>query len=684
MLESLLNHFCVFFRDNRIEYGWIEAVHKNKFIVIPQKGKIQFLAASRIAFSWRGQNLAYNANKGHELLEKDLKTASNFMKKLELETIHSLMEEIKEYTIDEIAADFLEDPKDPICKLGLFMALREDLFWFKKNRNMSYTPRTSDELEILRIQLTRQKESQERYDTIQRWINLLESREWNENSVRTADQQFWLDQLLDILVKGSESKHWKEMSSHLEWGATLGYDEEKIIKKWLEKAGSAVSPSRLTLLRADIRKNFSEEILSEVERLRNLPFSVAYRIHEKIPTFTIDAEKTQDYDDAFSVIEFSEDKLEIAIHISDLTSYVIPGDALFEEAEVRISSVYTIEESVPMFPELLSKDLFSLKAGEERRVFSYNFTIFQNGTWKLTNVVQQIVSVWENLSYENADGLIHDDTEFWGLLSKFCQLSQEKRIENGALNMVRKEFEFDISNPDQLSISKLKSNSPSNRIIEELAIAVNRETGLLLQESKFPGIYRTQSSYKIIKELEIENKQLPEKIRVEPARLTTIAGPHAGLGCEVYMHATSPIRRFVDLITQHQLKNLINNEDPVFSTEDMMKWADAITLKQRKYNRAEKNILQYWKFIYLHQHMKELFEATVRKQLTNNNTEIELVELDCIVQVSGLRGYDVEEKILIRIKEINLDQLKLLVRAYKTSPLGELPHCLVTMDEAVK
>ena len=78
--------------------------------------------------------------------------------------------------------------------------------------------------------------------------------------------------------------------------------------------------------------------------------------------------------------------------------------------------------------------------------------------------------------------------------------------------------------------------------------------------------------------------------------------------------------------------------------------------------------------------MEELFEATVRKQLTNNNTEIELVELDCIVQVSGLRGYDEEEKIMIRIKEINLDQLKLQVRSYKTCPLGKSPHRLVVMD----
>ena len=253
-------------------------------------------------------------------------------------------------------------------------------------------------------------------------------------------------------------------------------------------------------------------------------------------------------------------------------------------------------------------------------------------------------------------------------------------MEKGALNMARKDFEFDISNPEQVRILKLNRNSPSSRIIEELAIAVNRETGRLFHEAEFPGIYRTQSSYKIVKEPEYENQQLPENIRVEPTRLTTIAGTHAGLGCEIYMHATSPIRRFVDLLTQHQLSHLIKNDEPVYSSEDMMRWAETITLRQRKYNRAEKNILQYWKYMYLHQHINELFEATVRKQLSNNNTEIELVELDFIVQVSGLRGYNEEEQLVLRINEVRLDPLKLVVRAFKSCPEGESLHRLVSVN----
>jgi hypothetical protein len=78
--------------------------------------------------------------------------------------------------------------------------------------------------------------------------------------------------------------------------------------------------------------------------------------------------------------------------------------------------------------------------------------------------------------------------------------------------------------------------------------------------------------------------------------------------------------------------------------------------------------------------MKELFEATVRKQLSKNYTEIELVELDCTVQVSGLRGYNEEEHIVLRINEVRMDPPKLVVRAFKSCPEGESPHRLVSVD----
>ena len=666
MFESLVFHYCVFFRDNRMEYGWIEGIQKNKLIIVPLHGKKQFLAGNRIAFSWKDDKLPLNADAAHESIAEQTKKAEQFQRSCELETMHSLLDEIKEYSLEELAVDFLDDAEDTICKLGLFLALREDSFWFKHNRNLTYTPRTEEELELLKVQLARQKELKERELNIQTWIKNLESGDWDADSEISTEQRQWLHQLLNLLTEGTDSQYWKEMSSLLDWGSALGIGEKNALKRWLERAGSPVSTSRLTLLRASVREHFSNEIYQEVERVRNIPLEKQEMLSPEVPTFTVDAKKTRDYDDAFSVMEWSSGGLVIAVHITDLSDFVYPQDALFKEAEARISSVYSLEESIPMIPDELSSDTFSLKAGEDRKVLSFMFQLSANGTWNLLEVVPRVIRVQKNLSYEEADHLIEEKRDFWGLLNKFCQRSLEQRLENGALNLSRKEFDFNISDPKDIKITALNRNSAANRIIEELAISVNCETGRIFQEAVFPGIYRTQSSYEIIKEVAEGTKLSMENIRIEPARLSTIPGKHAGLGCNVYMQATSPIRRFVDLVTQQNLKLLINQHEPVFSEEDMMRWSEEISLRQRKYSRAEREIIKFWKLKYLQQHLGDNFEAKVRKKLANNNTEIELLELDCVVSAAGLTELESGEHLLLRIDEVGLEPPRLVVKALST------------------
>ncbi len=666
MFESLVFHYCIFFRDNKLEYGWIEGLQKNKLIIVPLHGKKQFLAGNRIAFSWKDDKLPLNADAAHESIAEQTKKAEQFQRSCELETMHSLLDEIKEYSLEELAVDFLDDAEDTICKLGLFLALREDSFWFKHNRNLTYTPRTEEELELLKVQLARQKELKERELNIQTWIKNLESGDWDADSEISTEQRQWLHQLLNLLTEGTDSQYWKEMSSLLDWGSALGIGEENALKRWLERAGSPVSTSRLTLLRASVREHFSNEIYQEVERVRNIPLEKQEMLSPEVPTFTVDAKKTRDYDDAFSVMEWSSGGLVIAVHITDLSDFVYPQDALFKEAEARISSVYSLEESIPMIPDELSSDTFSLKAGEDRKVLSFMFQLSANGTWNLLEVVPRVIRVQKNLSYEEADHLIEEKRDFWGLLNKFCQRSLEQRLENGALNLSRKEFDFNISDPKNIKITALNRNSAANRIIEELAISVNCETGRIFQEADFPGIYRTQSSYEIIKEVAEGTKLSMENIRIEPARLSTIPGKHAGLGCNVYMQATSPIRRFVDLVTQQNLKLLINQHEPVFSEEDMMRWSEEISLRQRKYSRAEREIIKFWKLKYLQQHLGDNFEAKVRKKLANNNTEIELLELDCVVSAAGLTELESGEHLLLRIDEVGLEPPRLVVKALST------------------
>ena len=403
MLESLTKYYCIFFQDHKLESGWIEGIQKNKLIIVPPNGKPKFILPNRVAFSWREGKLPLNVVQAHKNLEKHIKQAKNFQQICDLETMHSLLENKREYTLDELAVLFLDHPENSISKLGLFLALNQDSFWFKHNRNSTYKPRTSEELALLELQFARGQERKERATNIQKWIKQLESGAWNPNTKITTEQQHWLEQLLDLLTKGTESPYWKEFSILLNWGTSFGIGEENSLKRWLAGAGNPVSLSRLILLKANIREKFPKEVLAEVGRVKQIPSSTLSRFPEDVKTFTVDAERTLDYDDAFSVLEWSKEKLVVAIHITDLSHSVHPGEPLFREAETRISSVYTIDETIPMFPEELSNNNFSLISGKEKNVLSFIFHLTRSGDWKFLEVFPSMARIDKNLSYEQAD-----------------------------------------------------------------------------------------------------------------------------------------------------------------------------------------------------------------------------------------------------------------------------------------
>ena len=662
MLKSLISNYCIFFRDNRMEFGWIEGIQKNKAIVVPIQGKKQFLPANRIIFSWKDKVIPLNSSMARESIALHIKKANDFKKTFEIQTMHSLLDDVREYSLNELSENFLDDPKNIIDKLGLFITLREDTFWFKHNRNLTYTPRTHEELALLKIQILRQEKLEEKRKKIQKWIKQLESGEWNKDSEICSEQEDLIKQIQNLLIKGADSRYWKELSLILKLGTSLDIVKENKLKKWISKAGETLSFSKLTILRADVKEFFSNDIYAEVKRIKEIPLLKTKKISSEIPTFTIDSEKTLDYDDAFSVIEWNKNNIKIIIHIADLSHNLSPDDSIFKEAESRISSVYTVEKSFPMLPKELSNDNFSLKSGKFRNVLSFFFILSKHGDWNLIDIESRIIKVQQNLSYKEANKLIEEKKDFWDILNKSCQQSQKKRIEKGALNIYRKEYSFDIRDPENIRITLQNRNSPSNRIIEELAISVNSEAGKIFRKSNFPGIYRTQSSYEIKKDVEIGKTLSMEHIRINPTRLSSIPDKHAGLGCEFYMQITSPIRRFSDLVMQFQLKMLLEKKDPIFSENDIIIWLEKISYQQKKYKKAETEILNYWKLRYVKQNLGEVFKAKTRKKLANGDTEVELLELDLKVPTSGLGTFSEGEHILIKINLVEIQPPKLGVK----------------------
>lgn len=657
---SYVNRFCLFFRDGRIDSGWISGLQKNKLAIQPLQGKILYLAPNRLLFDWTSSEIKQAPALAE--LQRQWDQANQQKTEHDLETIHQLLEPGTSYTLDAIARDFLDEPEDECLKLSLMLSLRDDNRWFKRNRDLTYTPRNQEEIEQLEIQAQRVRKREALADQLQEWIQELEGPENDLERWKEESRSQWLEQLEQMLVQGHESPAWKELAPLLGWGQVMGYSEERRLKIWLKHAGRDVKPSRLIVLRAHGGHSFKNRNWMEVQDLVDPAFQELFRVPDSCSTFSIDGAKTRDFDDALTVYNWNTTSIQLAVHITDLSRLLLPGTPLFALAEQRISSIYTPDAVYPMLPEALSNNVFSLKAGEERSVLSFHFQLFLKGGWQLLKVLPEKICVQQNLSYAEADDLILNRESFWETLHLCSEKLKKSRLEEGALNLARREFEIEVSDPERILINPLDRNSPANQIIEELAVLVNRETGKLFHNESFPGIYRGQAPYELVKELKPDEEMTLEHISIEAAKLSTVAEAHAGLGCEFYMQSTSPIRRFLDLVTQIQLRAMLDEQEPVFAEEQLIRWAELIQTRQREYNRAEREVVHYWKSRYLQQQTNLTYLTRVRRQLPQKRTEFEIPELDYVFSTGGFDKLEAESEILLLLEEVQLEPLRLKLR----------------------
>lgn len=629
---SLTHHFCAFFRDGRLDFGWIRGLQKNRLAIQPLQGREQFLPPNRLLWSIKAEES--DEQRALTTLGQWLQQARNQQAAIELPTIHSLLEPESALTLEELAELFLEEPQHPAQQLSLFLALQQDEDWFKRNRNNTYTPFSPEEQEQRRLQRERELAKQQREEEVRRWVDELEHGNWPPPAEQTAGQQAWVQQLRSLLTKGRESPDWKELSGLLGLGNAHEQADERQLRRLLAKAGSPVSWGELQLLKSQVTASFPASVMTWAEALIQKPLPALPVAPVERPSYTIDAAKTEDYDDAISVQSWTERSIELCVHIADLTQFIDPDDALFSLAEQRVSSVYTAERVYPMLPEVLSNDHFSLREQVPRAVMTFALQLFADGSFVLQEIRHEILTIDRNLTYDEVDQLVEQADSFWGVLHRCSEGLKQQRIAQGALNIERREYELDISDPDRIRIVPRDRNSPANSLVQELAVLVNRIAGEALEERNIPGIFRTQPPYELVQELREGEKLTMDHINIEAARLAVTPSPHSGLGCPVYMQVTSPIRRFVDLLCQWQLRQALRTNDALFTTDDLMSWAFQIEQRQKAYVRTEREIERYWKLRYLGQHLGETFVGRVRRELPQK-IEIELEEIGFTFQMPG-------------------------------------------------
>ncbi|MCD6132583.1 MAG: ribonuclease R [Candidatus Hydrothermae bacterium] len=460
---------------------------------------------------------------------------------------------------------------------------------------------------------------------------------------------------------------------------------------------------RAVLSKYDLKEEFPKRVNKEIQQVEVL--DDARDLTDKF-IITIDPRDAKDFDDAIS-IEKKGQLYHLGVHIADVSSFVKEGGATDKEAFKRGTSVYLINYVVPMLPHRLSSDLCSLMPGQERFSMSVFMDIDSEGNVIRRRFMRSRIRSRVRLSYEDAQRIIENKPLEENTVSVFIGNSYEKirpfllqALELAKIlrkkRQSRGSLDFDLPEPiiELQPTGEVLSVAPSvrlwsHRIIEEFMIKANETVAEFLEENEIPTIYRVHETpdrdklkqflrvvegildIKFDEDVEITREFLQNIItKAEERGHGTIVSylllrsmkrakyspnnvGHYGLASNSYLHFTSPIRRYPDLVVHRILKNVMDGK-PKTSQEFVLKLekiAIHSTKREEIAEKAEFDIIDFKKYGYMKEKVGDVFEGFVTKVTPHGFfVEIEEYLTEGFVSVDVIDEYleyDSARKILV-------------------------------------
>lgn len=390
----------------------------------------------------------------------------------------------------------------------------------------------------------------------------------------------------------------------------------------------------IPLLRYELPVDFPEEVLRQTEDIKEATGEELLALKRKdfreLPLLTIDGALTRDFDDALH-IEKKGDAYMVGIHIADVSFYVKPGSDLFEEARHRTTSIYFPEGQVPMLPKNLSENVCSLIEGKDRPATSYMVLMSPDGEVLDFDIVPSVVRVKRRLTYREAESLLETDEEIH-ILHRLSQKLLQKRVEQGAILLPFPDVNIKIENGTPTSVEIADADTPTRTLVAEFMVLANTLGAQYVADRQIAGLFRCQGlpGQRLIqgvdKDLLVNFRQ---RRHLKPAELLTSPKPHSCVGSQQYTTITSPIRRFLDLVMQHQIMSLVQGKGACFSDGDLKDMVPKLITTQSKVNLVKRLRHRYWVLRYLENRKHERFDALI---LEKGPKRVIVVLLDVLLE----------------------------------------------------
>ncbi|MEG0937553.1 MAG: RNB domain-containing ribonuclease [Comamonas sp.] len=392
-----------------------------------------------------------------------------------------------------------------------------------------------------------------------------------------------------------------------------------------------------------------------------------------VKAFSIDDSATTEIDDALSVTGLGTGTVSVGIHIAAPGLAITPGSDLDKLGRNRLSTVYMPGYKITMLPDEVVQ-IYTLDEGRANPAVSLYVTINEETLETVASETRlERVPVDVNFRYDKLDHIVTEewlsdpsieventpesllnkrkDLTFLQRWSKFLKANREV-VRGKPENFSRPDYNFRLVGNDgaepngneQVQISVRKRGAPLDLIVAEAAIVANSTWGLMLAEHGVPGIYRSQAS-------------LAPGMKV---RMSTKALPHAGIGVKAYSWATSPLRRYVDLVNQWQIIACARNGKTAalaapFKPKDAELFGiiSSFDGAYSAYNGYQAGMERFWTLKYLEQNGITELTASVFKEGPNGSFLVRADNLPLVLPVLGAQNLPRGAHIRIKLGEID-------------------------------
>nr|WP_229752906.1 ribonuclease R [Deinococcus aerophilus] len=376
--------------------------------------------------------------------------------------------------------------------------------------------------------------------------------------------------------------------------------------------------------------------------------------------FTVDGRDAKDFDDAIHIQPTPEGHFVVGVHIADVSHYVQEGTPLDDEAYARATSVYLPGRVLPMLPEHLSNGVCSLVPYQDRLTMTALIELSAEGDILDVKIAPSVINSKARLTYDEVqayseatatlpeaaralEGDLH-------LLLKITSKLRQKRLREGSLDFKLREVKVDVGKDGRMELIPIREET-ARGMIEDLMLLANKVVAHFLIEREVPALFRiheeptlqrfqdvtaaigrlgfafpggepTPQAYQaVLKEVRGTNREsVVNTLLLRSMQQAKYAGEnlgHFGLAFDEYLHFTSPIRRYPDLLVHRVIKGILDGELRAGNREvaqlqgRLPGMGDHTSERERTASEAERDLTKYYQAKWAQEHLGQSFPGNV-------------------------------------------------------------------------